>query len=137
MAFADTQANAVVTPVGDEGLSSVILAGAVNKGDGVGFSGGWKAALATVGGIIPLRCVALEDGVAGQRIAVCFGECEISGGRFTGGTAGGALYVAISTLVGQYTQTQPAATNLRNVQGYMLSATEALVTPNYNIDLIA
>ena len=136
MSFSDSQANAVVVPIGD-GISSVTLAGTVVKGDAVGFSGGWQRALATAGGVIQMRCVALEDGVSGQRVAVCFGECYIEGARFSGGTANGALYVAEGTSVGMYTQTIPStATDATTRVGTMLTATKALVTPNYNVDSV-
>ncbi len=134
----DAQANAVVMPVSDDGISTVILAGTVTKGDAVGFSSGWKRALATTGGVIQMRCVALENGVAGQRAAVCFGECYIKGGRFTTGTANGALYVAEGTASGQYTQTIPTDTGDATTRvGTMLTVTDAIVTPNYAVDSVA
>jgi hypothetical protein len=138
MAFADAQANAVVVPVGDNGISTVVITGTVTKGDAIGFSSGWKRALATTGSVVQMRCVALEDGVDGQRIAVCFGECYIRGGRFSGGTANGALYVAEGSSSGQYTQTVPSTSGDATTRvGTMLSATEAIITPNYNVDSTA
>lgn len=137
MAFADAQANAVVVPTGD-GISSVTLAGTVYKGDAVGFSNGWKEALATTGAVVQMRCVALEDGVSGQRIAVCFGECYLGGGRITGATAGGALYVAEGSSNGQYTQTAPSTSgDADTIVGYAISTTEAVLIPNYNVDSTA
>jgi hypothetical protein len=138
MAFSDSQANAVVIPVSEDGISSVTLAGTVTKGDALGFSSGWKRALATTGSVIQMRCVALEDGVAGQRIAVCFGECYIKGGRFSGGTPNGALYVAEGSDSGKYTQTQPSTSGDATTRvGTMLSETDAIITPNYNPDSTA
>jgi hypothetical protein len=138
MAFADAQANAVVIPVSDDGISTVTITGTVTKGDALGFSSGWKRALATAGGVIQMRCVALEDGVDGQRVAVCFGECYIRGGRFSGGTANGALYVAEGTSNGMYTQTIPSTSADATTRvGTMLTATDALITPNYNVDSVA
>jgi len=138
MAFADAQTNAVVIPISSDGISSVTLAGTVTKGDAVGFSSGWVRALATTGSVVQMRCVALEDGVAGQRIAVCFGECYLKGGRLTGGTANGALYVAEGSSNGQYTQTIPTTSGDATTRvGTMLTATEAILTPNYNVDSTA
>ncbi len=138
MAFADAQSGAIVIPVNNEGISSVTIVGTVSKGDAVGYSSGWKRALATVSGVIQMRCVALEDGVDGQRIAVCFGEVYLRGARFSGATANGALYVAEGTSNGMYTQTIPSTTGDATTRvGTALAATEAILTPNYNADSVA
>jgi len=138
MAFGDSQANAVVIPVSNDGLSSVTLAGTATKGDCLGFSSGWKRALATTGSVVQMRCVALEDGVSGQRVSVCFGECYLRGSRFSGATANGALYVAEGTSNGMYTQTIPSTTGDATTRvGTALSTTDAILTPNYNVDSIA
>jgi len=134
MAFADTQTGAVL--LHGESPASIELAGTVAKGDAVGFSGGWKRALATAAGVIQLRCIAGEDGVSGQKITAYFGVVLIDA-RFTGATAGGALYVAEGTSNGMFTQTAPTtSTDANTIVGYALSATSAALTPNFNVDSV-
>ena len=138
MAFSDSQANCLVVPVSDDGISSITLAGTVTKGDAVGkSSSGWVRALATTGSAVHARCVALEDGVSGQRIATCFGEVYLSGGRFSGATANGAIYVAEGSSGGQYTQTIPTDSgDITTRIGTAISATQLLITPSYNVDSV-
>ena len=135
MSLTDSQANAEIM----HGTipATVLLAGTVTKGDAVGFSSGWKRALATTGGVIQLTLVAGEDGVAGQWITAYLGPVRM-GGRFSGGTAGAALYVAEATLSGKYTETAPSTSGDANtVVGYVVNATEVLVTPRFNVDSTA
>ncbi len=62
----------------------------------------------------------------------------IKGSRFSGATAGGAMYVAESTSVGKYTQTAPStSTDSNKIVGYALSATEVVILPNHNVDSVA
>ena len=136
MAFADSQANAVIDYGEDE--AEVTLASAAKIGDAIGWSSGWQRALATTAGVIAMRCVAGEDGATGQRIKVYFGKVGISGSRFSGGTAGSALYVAEGTDVGKYTETAPSDTGDSTTKvGYVISANEAILIPNRNVDTIA
>jgi len=136
MAFADAQDNGIVV-FGTEPVT-IKVAEAVVKGDCIGYSGGWYRALATTGGVIQMRYVAAQDGVAGQEIRAYGGVVYVAGTRFSGGTAGGALYVAESTTDGQYTQTAPTTTgDADKIVGYMLSATEAILIPNHNDDSVA
>lgn len=136
MAFSDAQANCVIDYGEDEAL--ITLAGTVKLGDAIGWSDGWKRALATVGTAIQLRCVAAEDGVANQEIKAYFGKTLISGSRFSGGTAGSALYVAEGTDNGKFTESAPTDTgDCNTVVGYVLSANEAVLIPNRNSDSIA
>ena len=136
MAFADSQSGAIITH--GEVLATIKLAGAVVKGDAVGFSGGWKQALATVGtGLVQMRCVAGEDGVTGQEITAYFGDVELAD-RVTGATVGGAVYVAEGTSVGMYTQTAPTTTGDSNkIVGYAVTATRLHVMPHANVDSVA
>ena len=135
MAFSDSQSGAVVIPVSMDGVSSVTLSGTVTKGDPIGFSSGWKRAFGAAT-VIQMRCVALEDGVAGQRVAVCFGECYMKGARFSGGTANNALYVS-EEVAGEYEDVIPdTATDATTRVGTMLSGVEAILTPNYNVDSV-
>jgi len=130
LAYADAQSGAVI--LDGDGEATIILAGTVTKGDLVGYSSGWVRALATTAGVIQARCVAGEDGVSGQRIAAYFDYAVIGGARFSGATAGGALYAAEATSVGKYTQTAPSDSgDSTKIVGYMMSATVAFVTPGY------
>lgn len=136
MAFSDSQDNSVV--LDSDGIATILLAGTVVRGDILGYSSGWKRALATTGSVIQGRCVALEDGVTGQRIAVAYESAVIGGSRFSGATAGGALYVAEGTSNGQYTQTAPSTSgDATKIIGYMISATVGHITPLYNNDSTA
>lgn len=135
MSFSDTQDNATLDYGEDEAI--ITLAGATVIGDAVGWSSGWKRALATTGTAIQLRCVAGENGSTGQRIKAYFGKTVISGSRFSGGTAGAAMYVAEGSDNGEYTETKPTTSgDVDTVIGYVLSATEVVVLPSRNIDSV-
>ena len=76
MAFADGQANAVVIPLSEDGIAQVTLAGTVVVGDAVGFSSGWKRALATTGSVVQLRCVWLAlKFVPGMKLLLSMSYC--------------------------------------------------------------
>ncbi len=136
MAFADAQSGAVIHH--GESPAPILLAGAVTKGDAVGYSGGWKRALATAGGVIQMRCVAAEDGDIGQTIIAYFGDVDIGGSRFSGATVGGAVYVAEGTSNGMYTQTAPSTTSdSTKIVGYATAATRLQLTPLANVDTTA
>lgn len=136
MAFADAQTGAVI--FSGETPALILLAGAVSRGDAVGFSGGWKRALATTGSIVQMRCVAAEDGVTGQYITAYFGDTEAGGDRFSGATVGGAVYVAEGTSNGMYTQTAPSTSgDSTKIVGYAVSATRLHIAPHINVDSTA
>ena len=136
MAYADAQSGAVI--LYGEGEAQIVLVGTVKTGDALGYSGGWKRALATAGGVIQLRCVAGEDGLSGQTIVAYFGKTLIGGSRFSGATDRGAMYVAEGTDYGEYTQTAPStATDATTIVGVAVGATQALITPNFNVDSVA
>lgn len=136
MPFADAQKDSVIKY--GEDLATITLAGTATKGDILGFSAGWKRALATVSSVVQARCVASEDGVDNQKITAYFGTTVVEGERFSGATVGGALYVAEGTSNGMYTQTAPTTSGDANkIVGYMLSATQAAITPNQNSDSTA
>ncbi|MAF43108.1 MAG: hypothetical protein CMI54_02915 [Parcubacteria group bacterium] len=136
MALTDAQKEATIDYGEDKAL--ITLAGTTKIGDALGWSSGWKRALATTGTAIQLRCVAGEDGASGQKIKAYFGKTVVSGSRFTGGTAGGSLYVAEGTDNGQYTETAPSTSgDCNTVIGYILSATEIVVLPSRNTDSVA
>ncbi len=135
MAFSDAQTGAIIYH--GESPAPIKLAGTVSKGDAVGYSSGWKRALATVSSVVQMRCVASEDGVADQVITAYFGAVEL-GGRFTGATAGGAMYVAEGTSTGQYIQTAPTTTgDSDKVVGYAMTALRATIHANLNVDSVA
>ncbi len=136
MAFVDSQANAVID-VG-EAEAEITLAGAAKVGDAIGWSSGWKRALGTTGSVVHMRCVAKDNGSTGQKIKAYFGKVSLRGTRFSGGTAGAALYVAESTDNGKYTETLPSTTgDITTKVGYMVSANEATLIPNRNVDSVA
>ncbi len=136
MAFGDAQANGVID-WGEDG-NEIKLATAAKVGDCIGWSSGWKRALGTTGGVIAMRCVAGEDGASGQTIKVYFGKVSLSGSRLSGGTAGSALYVAEGTDVGEYVETAPSTSGDSTTKvGYMISANEAILIPNRNVDTTA
>ena len=122
MAFADSGVRTVM-----EGHlpQQVTLAAACEPGDLLGYSSGWKLALATVGTAIPARLVAAQKGAVGDRIGA-FAIAKVNG--FTGATVGAAVYLAEGTASGDYTDTAPSTTNdVIQPVGYMVSATEAMV----------
>ena len=132
MAYGDSQTDGKI--IFGKGEATIELAGTVVVGDALGYSDGWKRALATAGSVIQLRCAAGEDGVSGQKITAYFDVCLMEG-RITGATDGGALYVAEGTDSGQYIQTAPSTSSDANtIVGYMLTATLAAITPNNNAD---
>jgi len=135
MAFTDAQANAEILE--GDGESTAELAGTVVRGDILGYSSGWVRALATVATAIQARCVAAEDGVSGQRIKVYF-VWAVIGGRITGATVGGAVYVAEGTSNGMYTQTAPTTTgDCNKIIGYAITPTIISVRPLDITDSIA
>ena len=136
MALSDSQANGIIDY--GENEAEITLASAAKVGDCIGWSSGWQRALGTTAGVIPMRCVAGEDGATGQKIKAYFGKVGLSGSRFSGGTAGAALYVAEGTSVGKYTETAPSDTGDSTTKvGYMISANEATLIPNRNPDTTA
>ena len=135
MAFADPQ---VGRSIKDSGRGTqpgkVTLAGACVRGDVLGYSTGWKRALATAGGVIQGRVVALEDGAIGDVIGVSSNPV-LSG--YTGATAGSYVYVAEGTDNGKITETIPTtATDATTIIGITLSATDVLFFLNSRADSV-
>lgn len=132
MALADSQTGCIIYH--GESPAPIKLAGTVSKGDAVGYSDGWKRALATAASVVQMRCVASEDGVADQVIIAYFGLCEM-GGRFSGGTEGNAVYVAEGSDNGEYIDVVPTDANDANkIVGYTMTALRITVHPNMNVD---
>ncbi|HLB26891.1 MAG TPA: hypothetical protein VJN32_04525 [Dehalococcoidia bacterium] len=124
----------VVTAIGSK--FKITLSGTVIAGDLIGYSSGWKRALATVGTAIQAKLIALEGGVSGDVIEVCR-EAVIDG--FTSGTAGGLLYLEEGAGVGGgYTETAPATTgDVNTIIGYILSATAVFAAPSVRAGSVA
>jgi hypothetical protein len=133
MAFSDPGTGRVIEQ--GEGLVRITLAEACKAGDILGYSSGWKRALATVGTAIQGRLVAGEDGASGDEITA-YRRAVVSG--YSGGTAGNAVYVAEGTDYGEITKTAPDTSgDCDTVIGYMASATVAAIEPGSRADSTA
>ncbi len=127
MAFADAQKDCTIL----QGIAplEITLAGTVTKGDILGYSSGWVRALATVGTAIQGRLVAGESGVSGD-VITAYALAVVGGSRYSGATAGNAIYVAEGTDNGKVTETAPATTgDVNNIIGRALSATVLVLAP--------
>jgi hypothetical protein len=136
MAFADPGISRQIinSGTGPE-APTVTLAGACVRGDVLGYSTGWKRALATTGSVIQGRLVALADGAIADIIPVS--DKPVVGG-YTGATPGGYVYVAEGTDNGKITQTAPSTSGDANtIIGIALSATEVLFFLNNRVDSTA
>ena len=133
MAFSDPGKGRIIEQ--GEGLVKIALAEACKAGDVLGYSSGWKRALATVGTAIQGRLVAGEDGASGDEITA-YRRSVVSG--YSGGTAGNPVYVAEGTDYGQITETQPTTSgDCDTIIGYMVSATAAALEPGSRADSTA
>ena len=115
-----------------EGLVRITLAEACKAGDILGYSSGWKRALATVGTAIQGRLVAGEDGASGD-VITAYRRAVV--GAYSGGTAGNAVYVAEGTDYGEITETKPTTSgDCDAIIGYVISATVAALEPGSRSD---
>lgn len=133
MAFSDPAKGRTVSDSG-RGVEpgKVTLAEDCKRGDVLGYSSGWKRALATTGSVIHGRLVALADGVSTGQVPVSAGAVI---GGYTGATVGGYVYVDESTNYGQITQTAPSTSGDANtIVGIALSATEVMLFLNSRAD---
>ncbi len=133
MAFADPAKGRTVIDSG-RGVEpgKVTLAEDCKRGDVLGYSSGWKRALATTSSVIQGRLVALADGVSAGQVPVSAGAVI---GGYTGATVGGYVYVDESTNYGQITQTAPSTSGDANtIVGIALSATEVMLFLNSRAD---
>ena len=113
----------------------VTLAEDCKSGDVLGYSSGWKRALATTGSVIQGRLVALADGENGGEVPVSANPVI---GGYSGATPGGYVYVAEGSNNGQITQTAPSTSGDANtIIGVALSATEVLFFLNSRPDSTA
>ena len=125
MAFADDGVSRVIRDSGrGTQPGQVTLAEACKKGDVLGYSSGWKRALATAGGVIAGRVVALRAGASGEAVPVSANPV-VEG--YTGATAGNPVYVAEGTEYGKITETAPSTSGDANtIIGVVLSATTVM-----------
>ena len=113
----------------------VTLAEDCKCGDVLGYSSGWKRALATTGSVIQGRFVALTDGDNGKEVPVS--PSPVIGG-YTGATAGGYVYVDEGSNNGQVTQTAPTTGgDADTIVGIALSTTEIMFFLNSRVDSTA
>ena len=128
MAFGDTSLGRVILDSGrGTNPGTVVLAEACKAGDVLGYSTGWKRALATVSSVIQARLVALKDGIIGESIPVSPNPV-VSG--YSGATPGNPVYVAEGTDNGKITDAVPTTSGDANVViGFALTAT----TVQFNI----
>ena len=92
MAFSDPGKGRVVSDSGrGTEPEKVTLAEDCKCGDVLGYSTGWKRALATTGSVIQGRLVALADGKSGEEVPVSANPVI---GGYSGATSGGYIYVA-------------------------------------------
>ena len=133
MAFSDPAKGRIIEQ--GEGLVKITLAEDVKAGDILGYSSGWKRALATVGTAVQGRLVAGEDG-ANADVITAYRRAVVGG--YSGGTAGNAVYVAEGTDNGQITETKPDTSgDCDTIVGYMVSATVAGLEPGSRADSTA
>ena len=133
MAFTDPGKGRIVVDSGcGTEPAKVTLAENCKCGDVLGYSSGWKRALATTSSVIQGRLVALTDGENGDEIPVS--ACPVIKG-YTGATPGSYIYVAESTDYGKITQTVPVtAGDATTVIGVAVSDTEVLFFLNSRAD---
>ena len=133
MAFSDPGTGRIMEQ--GEGLVKITLAEACKAGDILGYSSGWKRALATVGTAIQGRLVAGEDGASGD-VVTAYRRAVVSG--YSGGTAVNSVYVAEGTDYGKITETKPTTSgDCDTIIGYAISATVAALEPGSRDDSTA
>ncbi len=136
MAFSDLGKGRIILDSGrGTEPGKVTLAEGCKVGDVLGYSSGWKKALATTGSVIQGRLVALADGNNGEEVPVSANPVV---GSYSGATPGNYIYVAEGSSNGQITQTAPSTSGDANtIIGVALSATEVLFFLNSRPDSTA
>jgi len=136
MAFSDPGTGRVILDSGrGTEPGKVTLAEDCKCGDVLGYSSGWKRALATTGSVIQGRLVTLADGESGEEVPVSANPV-VSG--YSGATPGGYVYVDEGSNNGQITQTAPSTSGDANtIIGIALSATKVLFFLNSRADSTA
>ena len=104
-------------------------------GDVLGYSSGWKKALATTGSVIQGRLVALAGGKSSEKVPVSANPVI---GSYSGATPGSYVYVDEGSNNGMITQTAPSTGGDANtIIGIALSATEVMFFLNGRADSTA
>jgi len=136
MAFADPATGRKILDSGrGTEPQTVTLAEACKVGDVLGYSSGWKRALATTGTAIQGRIVALRGGASGEEVPVSANPVV---GGYTGATAGAYVYVAEDTDNGKITETAPSTTgDCNTIIGVALSETKVMFFLNSRVDSVA
>ncbi len=136
MAFSDPGKGRVILDSGrGPEPEKVTLAEDCKSGDVLGYSSGWKRALATTGSVIQGRLVALRAGANGEEVPVSANPVV---GGYSGATPGNYVYVDEGSNNGQITETAPSTTGDANtIIGMALSATEVLFFLNSRPDSTA
>ncbi len=136
MAFSDPGKGRVILDSGrGTEPEKITLAEDCKSGDVLGYSSGWKRALATTGSVIQGRLVALRDGANGEEVPVSTNPVV---GGYSGATPGNYVYVDEGSNNGQITETAPSTTGDANtISGVSLSATEVLFFLNSRPDSTA
>ena len=136
MAFSDPGTGRIILDSGrGTEPGKVTLAEDCKCGDVLGYSSGWKRALATTGSVIQGRLVTLADGESGEEVPVSANPV-VSG--YSGATPGGYVYVDEGSNNGQITQTAPSTSgDADTIIGVALSATKVLFFLNSRADSTA
>ncbi len=105
----------------------ITLGEACEVGDMIGYSSGWKRALATTGTAIQARLVAGQSGKSGD-IIIAYGIAVIDG--LTGMTGGSPVYLAEAALYGEVSESAPNTTGDVNCPiGLSIDATTWIAYP--------
>jgi len=135
MAFSDPAKGRQIQWSPGPAAPTVALAVACKEGDILGYSSGWKPALATVNSVIQGRLVALKDGASGDIVPVSH-TAAVKG--YSGATPGNPVYVAEGSNNGQVTETAPSTSGDANtIIGIILAADTILFFLNSRADSIA
>lgn len=135
MAFSDPAKGRQVQWSPGPAAPAIALAAACKEGDILGYSSGWKPALATVGSVIQGRLVALKGGSSGDTIPVSH-TAVVKG--YSGATPGNPIYVAEGSSNGQVTETAPSTSGDANtIIGIVLAADTILFFLNSRADTTA
>lgn len=136
MAFSDTGKGRVILDSGrGTEPEKVTLAEDCKCGDVLGYSSGWKRALATTGSVIQGRLVTLADGKSGEEVPVSSNPVV---GGYSGASVGGYVYADEGSNNGRVTQTAPSTGGDANtVIGVAISATKVLFFLNARADSTA
>jgi len=122
------------TVIKGDGECKVTLAATCKVGDVLGYSSGWKPALATGGGtVIQGRLVAGQRGDSAD-VIVAYRKATLYYGSYAG-TAGNTLYVAEGTATGGITDTAPSSSaDASTIIGYVASSTTVILEPGSRSD---